>query len=87
MMQQSSDKILDDIFDKIDDLCWKGSWKEINDILSGLDVNNTHIDVLLAYATTTSCVRHHLPFRIDFIEKVRKVIVAKKNRSKTFIAS
>ena len=66
------DKQLDEIYDKIDALCWASKWEEIDSILAGIDVDTMDINLLLGYLTTSSWAKSHLKNRVEFFNKVKE---------------
>lgn len=49
-----------------------GQWNRMDDVLKGVDVENTSITLLLAYLTTSAWVKKHLSYREEFYKKVEE---------------
>ena len=64
-----TDKQMDEIYDEIDTLCHESKWREIDNILREIDVDNQQLDYLLAYLTITFCVQDKLNYRAEFFHK------------------
>lgn len=60
---------LDAAMDWIDDACWAGEWKEINEKLQELNVNKMRGYLIVCWLTMTKCVEKHLPYRAEFSKK------------------
>jgi hypothetical protein len=63
-------KKLDNLYDNLDEHFRNGRFEVVDEILSGVDVENEHIDILLGYLTASLPARHKLVKRKEFYKKI-----------------
>ena len=68
------DKILDQIYDRIDTLAINGEFDKINRILWGVNISKLTVDGLLGYLTATLPCKTKLENRHEFFLKVEEEI-------------
>ncbi len=76
-----TDAEMDAIYDRIDSLLWQChhngmNFKPIDDILRGIDVENSGVDLLLTYLILSRPAASHLKYRKEFWKRVKKRIKA-----------
>lgn len=64
--------VLDQIFDKVDNLLYAGQFYDISMFLRYIDCSKCSLDVLLALLTMTAPAKSHLLNRPFFYENVRQ---------------
>lgn len=69
------DDALDVIFDTIDDALLDGKFKECNQALASININEWSTDLLGGILSITLAASHKLPERVAFFRKVRNAII------------
>ncbi len=82
----TEEKILDEIYDFMDDLHLKGAFGASNLTLQLLHPDEMETDALLAYLTVTLSAAHKLPFRDEFFENVKKELKTRDDWSDDLLA-
>ncbi len=68
------DEKLDYIFELFDDLLLKNKFKECDDIINDIKIDEITIDELIAVLTITSLYSKNLKSRVKFYTKVEKIV-------------
>lgn len=67
-----SDAALDLVYDSVDDLMHRGKFDSCASVLSGVNVANCSVDLLVGLLTATLPARSRIPFRTEFFEAVER---------------
>lgn len=67
-----TDEEWDEIYERIDNLCWKNDWDAINDELKPLVASDMSKQAIVCWLSITHCVAEHLPERARLAEEAKK---------------
>lgn len=66
---ENDELLRDELFTKIDDLCWEGQYEKIDELLEKASIDDISSSLIRAYLVITKPVRHALKNRADFYDR------------------